>query len=327
MPPRQLQADEKLDALRRCVEQGSPTQALDCLREALKDQSNFVVAKAAEFAAEGQALELLPELRATFDRLAGDDAQRVDKTCLAKNALARAMYELDYDDVAFYRRYLRFQQLEPGYGAATDGAVDLRCTCALGLVASGAPDAVLDLLDLLNDPEWHARIGAIRALEQVDPFHAQIALRQKIVQGDDEPEVIAQCFSSLLKAAGEEALSFALEWLKGTDRIRQEAAALALGESRLEEALPPLIELCDSLTPHDPRTKIFFQALALLRRERATRYLVETIADAPAPKAVCAAEALSIYSYNERLRNQVTAIAVKRQIKSLDEAIAAHWED
>lgn len=50
--------------------------------------------------------------------------------------------------------------------------------------------------------ERHAHSGTIRALGQVDPFHAQIVLRQKIVKGDDDPEVIARCLSSLLKEAG-----------------------------------------------------------------------------------------------------------------------------
>lgn len=208
-----------------------------------------------------------------------------------------------------------------------DTAVELRCTCALGLVASGDPNAVLELLHLLNDGEPQARIGAIKALELVQPFHAQIALRQKVLYGDEEPNVIAECFSSLLKAAGEDALEFALEWLTGTNRVRQEGAALALGESRLEEALEPLIDASERLVPGDPRTTIFFQAIALQRRERATRYLLEAIAKAPAARAVHAAEALSIYSYNRELRDQVVSVAQMRKIRALDDVIAARWSE
>ncbi|MBA1148282.1 hypothetical protein H0Z60_14595 [Ectothiorhodospiraceae bacterium WFHF3C12] len=327
MPRKGLRTEEKLERLRECVELGSEAQALDCLRDALTERSNFLVAKAAKFAGEKLAYELIPELRAAFERFTGDDAQEADKTCAAKRAIARALYELDFDDAAFYRRFLDYRQPEPAFGSSLDSAVELRCICALGLVASGDPNAVLELLPLLNDAEWQARVGSLKALELVNPVHAQIVIRQKIFQGDEEPEVIAQCFSSLLKAAGEDALPFTLEWLSGGDRARQEAAALALGESRLEAALQPLIEVCDSLSPLDPRTRLLFQALALQRRERATQYLLETIANAPAFRAVRAAEALSIYSYNEQLRDQVNAIAAERKLKSLDDVIAAHWQE
>lgn len=326
MPPRKLPTEVKLEALRACVDQGSETQVHDCLRQALTERSNFLVAKAAQFAGERLAYELIPELCAAFERFAGNDARLADKTCAAKRAIARALYELDYDDTAFYRRFLDYRQPEPAFGSSVDTAVELRCTCALGLVASDDPNSALELLRLLNDGEPQARIGAVKALELVDPFHAQIALRQKILHGDEEPEVIAQCFSSLLKAAGEDALEFALEWLTGTNRVRQEGAALALGESRLEAALEPLIEASERLVPGDPRTTIFFQAIALQRRERAIQCLLEAIAKAPAARAVHAAEALSIYSYNQDLRDQVVTIAQKRKIKSLNDVIEGRWK-
>jgi hypothetical protein len=243
MAPRKLRTDEKLEALRACVEQGSDAQAIECLREALTDQSNFLVAKAAQLAAERLAYALIPDLCAAFERFAGEDGAQVDKTCAAKKAIARTLYELDYDDAGFYRRFLHYRQLEASFGEAVDVAVDLRCTCALGLVASGDPRAVLELVSLLHDAEWHARLGAVRALELVHPFHAEIVLRHKILQGDEEPEVIAQCFSSLLKAAEEDALPFVFDWLDGRDMVRQDGAALALGESRLDEALTRLIEV------------------------------------------------------------------------------------
>ncbi|MBA1147831.1 hypothetical protein H0Z60_12315 [Ectothiorhodospiraceae bacterium WFHF3C12] len=309
------------------MEQRSEAQALDCIRQALTERSNFLVATAAELAAERLTYVLIPELRDAFDRLAGDDASQVDRACAGKRAIARALYELDYDDHAFYRRYLHYRQLEPAPGASVDTAVDLRCTCALGLVAHGDSDTVLELLSLLHDPEWHARVGAVRALGLVDPFHAQIVLRQKILQGDEEPEVVAQAFSSLLKAAGEDALSFALGWLTGTDKIRQEGAALALGESRLEAALAPLIEVSERFLPSDPRTRIFFQAIALHRSEAATQYLLETTASAPASRAAHAAVALSIYSYNQELRKRVMAIARERKDKALDDVIASRWKE
>lgn len=327
MPPRKLKTEEKIEALRGCVDQGSEAEAVECLKKALTERSNFLVAKAARFAGEKLAYELIPNLCVAFRRFAGEDASEMDKTCAAKRAIVRALYDLDYDDAAFYRRHMGYRQLEPSYGEAVDTAVDVRCTCALGLVASGDPRAVVDLLTLLHDTEWQARLGAIRALEAAQPFHAELVLRHKILEDDEEPEVIAQCFSSLLKAAEEGALAFVIPYLYDGNTVQRESAALALGESRLGEALEALIEASERLQPFDPCMPAFYRAIALQRKDAAYRYLLDKIADAPVTAASQAAEALSLYSYNQVLAEEVIAIAGKRKIKSLDKMIAVFWKE
>ena len=183
-----LKTEEKIEALRDCLEKESKSQAMDCLRKALKDKSNFLVAKAAEWSAEQLAYDLIPDLVLAFDRFMNKTS---DKTCAAKRAIVRALYDLEYDNASFFRDNLNYKQMEPVWGGAVDTAVELRCTCALGLVASREPHAVLYLLELLHDSEPQARIGALKAIELLQPFHAEIVLHHKIHQGDEEPEVVA----------------------------------------------------------------------------------------------------------------------------------------
>jgi len=186
----------------------------------------------------------------------------------------------------------------------------------------------LSLLELLHDSEWQARPGAVRALELIQPFHAEIALRHKILEGDEEPEVIAQCFSSLAKAAPEESVPFIASFLRSRDHSAREGAALALGESRLDEALDLLIGATDELLfPSEPMLEAFYRAIALQRNERAYAYLLNKIATASERESVHAAAALSIYSYNQDLKDQVTAIAKPRKIERLNQALKSHWED
>jgi HEAT repeat protein len=318
--------EQKIEALRQCVEHGSKTQAVDCLKKALKEKSNFLVAKAAEFASQQLAYDVTPDLIAAFERFLVD-APAVDKTCAAKRAVARALYDLEYDNAAFFRRHMSYRQMEPVYGGHVDTAVDLRCTCALGLVAGNDPRAVLSLVELLHDVEFQARLGAVKALELVQPFHAEIVLRHKILEGDEEPEIIAQCFSSLIKAAAEESVAFVASFLNSDDEVLRESAALALGESRLDDALKLLVNASDELSSFDPLVQSFFRAIALQRKEVAYQYLLEKIANASINEAGYAVMALSMYNYNRDLKKQITAVAGNRKNKKLDEVVERYWED
>jgi HEAT repeat protein len=326
MTPPKLKTEDKIEALRHCVEHGVKTEAQDGLRKALKEKSNFLVAKAAEWAAEQLAYDLIPDLTAAFARFL-DDPLTTDKTCAAKRAIARALYDLEYDNAAFFRHHLKYRQMEPVWGGSVDTAVEVRCTCAQGLVASGDPQAVLYLLELLHDVEYQARLGAVKAIELVQPFHAEIVLRHKILQGDAEPEVIAQSFSSLAKVAAEESLAFISDFLHSDDDVLRESAALALGESRLDEALDLLIEHSDDLIGIDPVMPAFYRAIALQRKEKAYDYLLDKVADAPADQAVPAIAALSVYNYNQDLRGKITTLCNQRRLKKLDAAVATYWKN
>ena len=326
MSTKRLKTEVKIEALRQCIEHGPKDQAQACLKKALQEKSNFLVAKAAEWSAEQLAYDLIGDLTAAFERFM-HDALSTDKTCAAKRAIIRALYDLEYDNAAFFRKHLTYRQMEPVWGGSVDTAVDLRCTCALGLVASSDPRAVLSIVELLHDAEYQARLGAIKAIELIQPFHAEIVLRHKILHGDDEPEVIAQCFSSLVKAAAEESQDFISRFLTCDDDMLRESAALALGESRLDEALDILIAASDNLFNLDPLVPSFYRAIALQRKDKAYDYLLDIIANSSADQAGYAIAALALYNYNQELKEKIVTITKKRQLKQLYDALAHYWRD
>ncbi len=68
MSPRQLKTNETIELLRQAVEEGPKSQAIEHLKKALAENSNFLVGKAAEFTSHQLAYELIPDLRAAFER-------------------------------------------------------------------------------------------------------------------------------------------------------------------------------------------------------------------------------------------------------------------
>jgi len=138
------------------------TEQLAVLLKALNDKSYLVVARAATLAGERLLHELIADLMYAYARFLQDPVKR-DPTCKAKQAIARALVQLECQDLGFYRAGIAYRQLEPVWGGRADTATDLRCSCAMGLAASGHPRAVAELTGLLNDPEAPVRSGATRS--------------------------------------------------------------------------------------------------------------------------------------------------------------------
>src|SRR5579862_135441 len=108
------------------------------LRTALRDRNNFLVSKAAAIAGELGIRELIPDLAAAFERFLRDPAKS-DPQCWAKNAIAKALKDLNYHEPDFYVRGLKHIQLEPVWGGQEDSAAALRGACVLALVACPLP--------------------------------------------------------------------------------------------------------------------------------------------------------------------------------------------
>src|SRR5580658_5552733 len=109
-------------------------EAVAGLRKALLDRVNLVAAKAARVAAELQLRELIPELLAAFDRLFVDPVER-DTQCWAKNAIAKALTEMDYRESAPFLRGSRHIQMEGVWAGQQDTAQTLRGICLLALAS------------------------------------------------------------------------------------------------------------------------------------------------------------------------------------------------
>jgi HEAT repeat protein len=234
--PRHVAEAKALDALNALDPATERSQQSATCREVLTDRHAHVVAKAATLAGERSLHECMPDLMSAYARFLQDPVKR-DPNCIAKKAIARALVTLECLSTDFFLEGIRYSQLEPIWGGTTDTAVDVRCSCAMGLAASGYPHAVAALTTLLADSEGRARAGAARAISCANPHEAQPLLRFKVLIGDSEPDVAGECFAGLLAIAPNENLPFVATYLAGSDDAIREHAALALGESRHPLAL------------------------------------------------------------------------------------------
>ena len=281
------------------------------LKKALADRHFLVVSRAASLAGEKLLHELIPDLLSAFARFVQDPVKR-DPRCKAKNAIARALVMLECRDIAFYQNGIAYRQLEPVWGGRADTATDVRCSCAMGLAASGHLRAVAELTGLLNDPEVPVRCGAARAISCGNPFEAEAVLRLKVQIGDTEPQVLGECFEALLTIAPEYSLPFVAGFLRAKDEALQEYAALALGESRQPGALKLLRDAWDELVTAEARGALI-RAAALHRSDAAFEWLLSIIETGTVKLAEVAADALAVYERNTKLMEQIATAKARRK--------------
>ncbi len=281
-----------------------------------------VAAKAARAAEDSLLYELVPSLLTSYGRFL-DKPLKQDPSCYAKKALARALVTLDCNDVEFFLRGVRYRQLEPVWGGTADTAVDVRASCAMGLVASGYSRALVELTALLNDADAAARIGAVRAIACGNPREAELLLRSKVLSGDAEPQVLGQCFTGLIAVMPEESIGFVAGYLGHTDDAVRELAALALGESRLDAALAPLKEAWNGVLGGEDFRRALLRAAAAHRSDAAFDWLIALAAEARVPVAAEIIDALALYRHNTKLMQRLRAIVIERADESLLARLAA----
>jgi hypothetical protein len=149
-------------------------------------------------------------------------------------------------------------------------------------VRTNYPDVGVELVKLLADKERDARIGAARAIAYWSTGAGALLLRFKILTGDREPEVLGECFSSLLYIEPARSLEFVAAYLDHDEAAIAEGAALALGESHREEAFEILKR---HVRPSILRSTVLL-AIALLRNDAAVEYLRSLLPDRDAAKAL-----------------------------------------
>ena len=236
-PPRAT-IDEQLAALDALP--AERTAKIDALQRALSGSHYRIAAKAARLAEDALLYELVPSLLDAYARFL-DKPLKTDPSCYAKKALARALVALDCNDTEFFRRGLQYRQLEPVWGGTADTAVDVRTSCAMGLVASGYSRALVELTALLHDTDAAARRRApcARSPAAIRAKRSCCCAR-RCSGGDAEPQVLGECFTGLLDVEPDESIGLVAGYLTHADEAVRELAALALGESRLDGALAPL---------------------------------------------------------------------------------------
>jgi hypothetical protein len=309
--------EKALDALGELRGEKSPELMNKGLRAYLGNRSNLVVAKAAKIAGELSTSNLTPDLVAAFDRFMANP-QKLDKRCAAITELAAALYQLDYREPEVYLAGLKHVQKEASFGPPVDTAAELRGICAQGLIRTQYPDSLAAVLNLLVDPERPARLGAIRALGVNGGDAGVLLLRLKVLTGDDEPEVLRECFTCLLDAAPDPSIQFVARYVDDEDPATAEAAIWALGESRLVPAVEVLKEKWDR-SAGQPTRKILLAALAASRVEEGIAFLRLLLANESLKTAGDVVTALSIYKSNESVKLAVASIVNGRGEKSLIE--------
>lgn len=316
---------EALEALSALRSEADHEILLASLRSYLASRSNQIVARAARIARERGVGELVPDLVQGFHRFM-KDPKRLDKGCAALSEVARALYELDYREPDIYTTGIRHVQMEGSFGPPVDIAAPLRGTCALGLARTNDPQALAEVVSLLGDKEAPARLGAVRALATNGGAAGALVLRFKALTGDADPEITAECFSALLNCERDHALDFVISFVDSPDPEVNDAAILALGASRLPQAIEYLKQKWEQ-TLGDPRRKTILLALATSRDEAAVNFLVSLIDSAGLSTASEVIAALAAHKHSERIRQAVSAAVDRRRERPLLDIFRREFSD
>jgi len=317
-----LTLEERLAALEALRDDPHAPEAVEALWHALSLKSNYVIAKAASIIAEADVPNMTQPLIEAFERLMADPVKR-DPGCGGKSAAAEALYRTatEADSAAVGERVfhpgVRHVQIEPVFGGSVDTAAELRGHCAFGLVRAMDPDVMLALADLLADREAPARATACRALAYSERPEALALLRYKATAGDEDVSVNIDALCGLLQLDAAGQLPLVVSRLRSGDEDTVTAAAMALGQSRVDQAATALIDFAGSNLDREAR-QTSLVALAMHRSETALNYLMEQITDAPAAFAEDAVNALAMYRHDPIITDRVRAAAAGRE----DTAIA-----
>lgn len=304
MPTRKIEHElDQLNELRSAPASDAITLAL---RKALRDRVNLIAAKAATIAAELGLKELLPDLEEAFERFFKNPVQ-ADPQCWAKNAISKALKDLEYAESTLFLRGLHHVQMEPVYGGQADSAQTLRGTCALALVQCRdipRQEIMRHLVNALTESAAPVRADAMRAVEAMDGLDAALLLRLKARIGDKEPAVTGQALDSLLALERESVIPFVAEFLDSRDEDVQEQAALSLGVSRLAEAIY-VLKSAYSKHRNDRLAEPLLRAISASRDESGFEFLLQLIRTGSESESQDAIRALELHKGSPQIARRV----------------------
>lgn len=289
--------------------------AVSTLQQVLKSKWSIAVAQAAKLVGKGELYALKPELVRAFERFMERPAD-TDPGCKAKECIAETLYRLEFSDETLFLQGIHHVQLERTWGTSVDTAAGLRGICALGLVRMNYPNVMVELADLLADADPSARANAAKAIAYTENREGVPLLRLKVRVGDANPQVLSECFMGLLKLDPESSLSFVAQFLESASEQICETAALALGESRLEEAFSSL-QNCWQRSRAPSFRRIGLMAIAMLRQDSAIDFLLSLIAEGSRLDAQDAISALKLYQQEQILWERVLQAVEQRSDESL----------
>lgn len=315
--------EQALDRLATLKNEAESPPVTAEIKAFLKNRSNLVAAKAAQVARHRRATELVPDLVEAFHRLMKDPS-KLDKGCSATTEIVRALHEIDYVEPEVYLLGMHHIQMEGSFGPPVDAAAKLRAISALALARTVHPAAMEEIVSLLVD-EWpEARIGAIRALAVNGGTAGALLLKLKILTGESEPDVLAECFSALLTSAPQRSLQLIAGFTDSRNTAVAEAALIALGSSRLPEAFDVLKAKWERPAAGQLR-KTVLMSIAMIRSDAAIELLLTALAESTPATAKDVLLALALFRDNEKIRTRVETVVQRRNEKNLSEIFAQEF--
>ena len=309
-------ADAKLAWLHSLRNRPVTSETTSELRRCLADASSLIVAEAAKVIKNQAVPGMAADLVAAFDRLM-IDPEESDKQCRGKIEIVEALNRLEHSDPDVFLRGLTHHQNPQYPDPSQDAGGALRAHCALGLARINPPGVVALLTELLLDRDNAARVGAARALGGTGSITAVPLLRYKVLTGDRLDDVTSECFGSLLSLSFAESLPFVVRYLHDSRGGLQEAAVLALAETRRMEAFQILKDYWPE-APKDLRESLLV-GVALFRLPAANDFLIGLIAGKDS-SARTALSALAIHRENPKI---VASIAAA--VEANGEPVVREW--
>lgn len=321
MAKRASNPDAALERLTLLRQMSSSPEFHAEVRSAIAHKSVVVCARGAELAARYEKKELVPDLIAAYRRFAGTTDRDGDGNYVARTAIVRSLVDLYAGGEAadVYLQAVKVVAAAPPGVMIADPAAELRSTAAFGLIAMVHPSALMVCTDLLADSAVMVRIAAARALGSSGREGAALVLRLKLQLGDPDPEVLAECVTSIMQIMPKESLDVAKRLLLHRDEGVRASAALAIGTSKLPEALETLRQSFGRERDADV-CKTILIAAASTRAVAAIDWLVSLV-EKDAKTAVAAIEALGPYRLDDSVRARVGKVVAERKLPALDDAM------
>ena len=283
----------------------------------LRSKRSLVAARAARLVKEHRLDGFEEELEAVFDRHMPDPVKN-DPTCAAKLAAIEALDYGESGNAEPFLRAARHVQWEGG----NDTAAPMRARAVLALARIGHADFDLVAAQLLADPIASVRQTALDGLaHRGDRANAALALF-KLRVGDEDPLVIMAAMTTLLALAPAWALAELRERLDAEHEDERELAAVALGQSRSDEALTVLLDALGRCSRSEERAALL-RGIGLHRSDRALEALLAVIADAHPLDARLAIEALGARRFERGIGERVRAAAKRNDRADLRAVVDA----
>ena len=150
------------------------------------------------------------------------------------------------------------------------------------------------------------------AISQLGRPEGALLLRLKALLGDNEPQVLGQCFLSLQSLTPKEAVPFLGKFLEATDDTVQLEAAGALAQSREPEAMKLLKVFWKGRLSQELR-RAFVMALAASPLAEAGELLLLILTEESDELAATALRALAASRFREDLRPRIANLIEQKQ--------------